>query len=83
MRRDRDAGTHVYRVAAGLDSMIVGEAQIQGQVRDAWEQSRQQSGPVLNRLFQSALKVAGRVRTETLVGRGAASVSSAAVQLAK
>ena len=83
VRRDREAAAHLYRVAAGLDSMVIGEAQIQGQVRDAWERSRGQSGPVLNRLFQSALKVAGRVRNETAVGRGAASVSSAAVQLAK
>ncbi len=83
VRRDREAAAHLYRVASGLDSMVVGEAQIQGQVRDAWERSRSQSGPVLNRLFQTALKVAGRVRTETSVGRGAASVSSAAVQLAK
>jgi glutamyl-tRNA reductase len=83
VRRDRDAVAHVYRVASGLDSMILGEAQIQGQVRDAWEMGRAQSGVVLNRLFQSALLVASRVRTETAVGRGAASVSSAAVQLAK
>ena len=83
VRRDREAVTHLYRVTAGLDSMIVGEAQIQGQVRDAWEASRPHAGPALNRLFQSALKIAGRVRTETAVGRGAASVSSAAVQLAK
>jgi glutamyl-tRNA reductase len=83
VRRDRDAVRHVMRVAAGLDSMIVGEAQIHGQVRDAWELSRRQSGPVLNRLFHSALGVAGRVRAETGIGRGAASVSSAAVQLAR
>jgi glutamyl-tRNA reductase len=83
VRRDRDAVTHLYRVASGLDSMILGEAQIQGQVRDAWETSRAESGVILNRLFQSALLVASRVRTETAVGRGAASVSSAAVQLAK
>lgn len=83
VRRDREAVMHLYRVAAGLDSMIVGEAQIHGQVRDAWERSRPASGPVLNRLFQTALSVAGRVRSETAVGRGAASVSSAAVQLAK
>ena len=83
VRRERDAVAHLYRVASGLDSMIVGEAQIQGQVRDAWELSRVSAGPMLNRLFQSALGVATRVRTETAVGRGAASVSSAAVQLAK
>ena len=83
VRRDRDAAAHLFRVASGLDSMILGEAQIQGQVRDAWEASRSQSGAALNRLFQSALLVASRVRSETAVGRGAASVSSAAVQLAK
>jgi glutamyl-tRNA reductase len=83
VRRDREAVRHLMRVASGLDAMILGEAQIQGQVRDAWEASRPQSGPMLNRAFQSALGVAGRVRTETAIGRGAASVSSAAVQLAK
>ena len=83
VRHDREVVAHLFRVASGLDSMILGEAQIQGQVRDAWEAGRSASGVVLNRLFQSALGVAARVRTETSVGRGAASVSSAAVQLAK
>src|SRR5688572_4603996 len=83
VRRDREAAAHLFRVASGLDSMILGEAQIQGQVRDTWEASRVHTGAALNRLFQSALSVASRVRTETAVGRGAASVSSAAVQLAK
>ncbi|MFL5576524.1 MAG: glutamyl-tRNA reductase [Gemmatimonadaceae bacterium] len=83
VRRDREAAQHLFRVASGLDSMIVGEAQIQGQVRDAWERSREHAGAILNRLFQTALLVASRVRTETAVGRGAASVSSAAVQLSK
>jgi glutamyl-tRNA reductase len=83
VRRDRDAVRHLMRVASGLDSMVLGEAQITGQVREAWELGRIQSGPVLNRLFQSALSVAGRVRAETAIGRGAASVSSAAVLLAK
>jgi glutamyl-tRNA reductase len=83
VRRDRDAVAHLFRVASGLDSMVLGEAQIHGQVRDAWEACRAHSGPVLNRLFQTSLLVAGRVRNETSVARGAASVSSAAVQLAK
>ena len=83
VRRDREAVSHLFRVACGLDSMILGEAQIHGQVRDAWESCRAQSGPVLNRLFQTSLSVAGRVRNETSIARGAASVSSAAVQLAK
>lgn len=83
VHRDDDAVAHLFRVASGLDSMVIGEAQIQGQVRDAWERCRAQSGTVLNRLFQTSLLVAGRVRNETAIGRGAASVSSAAVQLAK
>ncbi len=83
VRRDRDVTAHLFSVAAGLDSMILGEAQIHGQVRDAWEQCRVESGPILNRMFQSALLAAARAREETGIGRGAASVSSAAVQLAK
>ena len=83
VRRDREAAAHLFRVASGMDSMVVGEAQIHGQVRDAWEASRPASGAVLNRLFQSALLTGGRVRSETQLGHGALSVSSAAVQLAK
>jgi len=90
VRRDREAATHLFRVAAGLDSMIVGEPQIQGQVREAYAAARQVAGhtgpvvgPALNRLFQNALNVGGRVRSETGLGIGAASVSSAAVELAK
>ena len=83
VHRDREATSHLFGVAAGLDSMILGEAQIQGQVKDAWEQCRGESGPILNRMFQSALLAASRAREETGIGRGAASVSSAAVQLAK
>jgi glutamyl-tRNA reductase len=81
--RDRSAVSHLFAVAAGMDSMVIGEAQIHGQVRDAWERSRAHSGTVLNRLFQSALQVSGRIRSETSIARGAASVSSAAVQLSK
>jgi len=80
--RDRDAVRHLYRVSAGLDSMILGEPQIQGQVREAWETSRSQAGPVLHRLFQSALLVGARVRSETALAAGAASAPSAAVALA-
>src|SRR3989441_798530 len=80
--RDRDAVRHLYRVSAGLDSMVLGESQIQGQVREAWETSRPQAGPVLHRLFQSALLVGARVRTETKLGTGTASVPSAAVAVA-
>lgn len=90
LHRDRSAVRHLYRVAAGLDSMVLGEPQIQGQVREAYQQSqsvRGVEGPVvgavLNRLFQTALSAGGRVRTETEVGLGAASISTAAVELAK
>ncbi|HKW09424.1 MAG TPA: glutamyl-tRNA reductase [Gemmatimonadaceae bacterium] len=83
VRRDRDAIAHLFRVASGLDSMVLGEAQIHGQVRDAWAACRSECSAVLNRLFQTSLLVAGRVRNETTIGRGAASVSSAALQLAR
>ncbi len=81
-RRDRDAVRHLYRVSAGLESMILGESQIQGQVREAWEMSKPQAGPVLHRLFQSALLVGARVRSETGLALGAASAASAAVAVA-
>ena len=80
--RDRDAVRHLYRVSAGLDSMILGESQIQGQVREAWEYSQAHAGPVLHRLFQSALLVGSRVRSETELGLGKASAPSAAVAVA-
>jgi len=83
VRHDREAVAHLFRVASGLDSMILGESQIQGQVRDAWERSREASGAALNRLFQFAQLVGSRAREETGIGRGAGSVSSSAVQLAK
>lgn len=89
-RRDRLAVDHLFRVTAGLDSMIMGEPQIQGQVKEAYQTAREITapsgpavGPMLNRLFQLALNVGGRVRSETELGVGAASVSSAAVELTK
>jgi glutamyl-tRNA reductase len=81
--RDRDVARHLFRVASGLDSLVVGESQIQGQVREAWELSREAAGPVLHRLFQSALGAGGRVRSETALGVGSASIPSACVDLAK
>lgn len=90
VHRDRGAAEHLFRVSSGLDSMILGEPQIQGQVRDAYAMARETAGasgpvvgPALNRLFQAALGVGGKVRSETGLGIGAASVSSAAVDLAK
>lgn len=82
VRRDRDAVRHLYRVSAGLDSMILGEPQIQGQVRDAWDVSKALAGPVLSRLFQTALHVGARVRSETGIAAGMASAPSAAAAVA-
>ncbi|HYP49243.1 MAG TPA: glutamyl-tRNA reductase [Thermoleophilaceae bacterium] len=82
--RGREAVDHLFSVAAGLESMIVGEAEIQGQVRRAHERALDDgtSGPVSDRLFRDALSTGRRVRTETEVGRSRVSVSTVAVQLA-
>ena len=82
---DEAAALHAFRVAAGLDSLIPGEAQILGQVRDAYELARgaNTAGPVLHRLFRQALRVGRRVRTETAIGENPASISSAAAELAE
>lgn len=78
------AAEHLFRVASSIDSMVVGEAQILGQVKDAYEIAARcrASGSALNALFQQAIAVGKRVRTETEIGRGAFSVGSAAVHLA-
>jgi glutamyl-tRNA reductase len=82
---DEAAALHVFRVAAGLDSLIPGEAQILGQVRGAYEAAREvgTAGPVLHRVFRQALRVGRRVRTETAIGENPASISSAAAELAE
>jgi glutamyl-tRNA reductase len=82
---DVDAAKHLFRVAAGLDSLVVGEPQILGQVKDAHAAASeaQTVGPVLNRLFHASFAVGKRVRTETGLGAGAVSVSFAAVALAR
>jgi glutamyl-tRNA reductase len=79
--RHAAAVRHLFRVVASLDSLIVGEGQIAGQVKRAYEQAQAQgtAGPVLHALFQHARLVAKRVRTETGIARGHVSVSSAAV----
>jgi glutamyl-tRNA reductase len=86
---DSGAVEHLFRVVASLDSMILGEAEIQGQVRTAYERAVTTDngdfivGPVLSRLFETALRVGGRVRSETKLGTGAASVPSASIELAR
>jgi len=76
---------HIFRVASGLDAMMVGEKEIVAQVKEAYERAAESGsvGTVLNALFQRALKVSKKVRTETAIDSGAVSVSSAAVELAK
>jgi glutamyl-tRNA reductase len=79
--RGRDAVRHLFRVAASLDSMLIGEGQIAGQVKKAYEKalSAGAAGPMLNALLPHARRVARRVRTETGISQGHVSVSSAAV----
>ena len=83
--REGDAVRHLFEVAGGLDSMIVGEAEVQGQVKRAYELALVEgvTGPVSNRLFRDALGAGKRVRTETAIGRSRVSVSSVAVELAQ
>jgi glutamyl-tRNA reductase len=82
---DVDAVRHAFRVAASLDSMMLGEPQILGQVKEAFAlaQSAQTVGPLLHALFSQAFAVAKKIRTETEIGRHAVSISFAAVELAK
>jgi glutamyl-tRNA reductase len=82
---DREAVRHLFRVSAGLDSMLLGEAEILGQVREAYRFAHEQgaTGPVLNRLFQGALEVGKRVRSETELGTRPMSVAAAGVKLAE
>jgi glutamyl-tRNA reductase len=81
----RDAVGHLFRVAAGLDSIVVGEPQILGQVKDAFHEAaaRHCIGPLLDRLFTSSFTVGKRVRSETALGEGAVSVSYEAVAIAR
>ncbi|MBI4531518.1 MAG: glutamyl-tRNA reductase [Candidatus Latescibacteria bacterium] len=83
--RDRSAIQHIFEVACGLDSMVVGEPQVTGQVKEAHAIALASgtTGVLLNRLFQTATEVSKRARTETEIGAGAVSISFAAVELAK
>jgi glutamyl-tRNA reductase len=82
---DHEVARHLFRVSSGLDSMVVGEPQILGQIKDAYgvATSAQSAGPLLNKLFHWAFGVGKRVRSETALAEGAVSVSFAAVSLAK
>lgn len=81
----QDAVAHLFRVASGLDSLVMGEPQVLGQVKDAFNLASQMgcTGPLLNKLFHSAFAAGKRVRSETSLAEGAVSVSYAAVALAR
>jgi len=83
--RDMAAARHLFRVAAGLDSLVVGEPQILGQVKEAFQTAAERhcTGPLLSKTFHWAFGVGKRVRSETALGEGAVSVSFAAVALAR
>ena len=84
LHRDSDAVRHMMRVAAGLDSMVLGEPQILGQLKDAYAQAREHgaTGSFLSRLFEQTFSVAKRVRTQTAIGENPVSVAYAAVSMA-
>jgi len=83
--RNCDGARHLFRVSAGLESMVVGESEVLGQVRTAFDTALDigTTGPLLNRLFHSALRTGKRVRTETAIGERALSVSTVAASLAR
>ena len=78
-----EAARHLFKVTAGLDSMTLGETEITGQIKNAYETAREAglTGPVLNRLFQKAFQTTKEIRTRTAIGRGTVSIKSAAVEL--
>ena len=83
--RNCDAARHLFRVASGLESMVVGEAEVQGQVKRAYERALalRTTGPLTNKLFRAALATGKRVRSHTRISEGRASVASVAVELAQ
>jgi glutamyl-tRNA reductase len=85
VRFDDDVTSHLFSVTAGLESTVVGESEVVGQVRRAFEQAREEGvcGPVLSALFQHALQTGKRVRTETGIARGTTSFAHSAVTVAR
>jgi glutamyl-tRNA reductase len=85
VHQEQRAVEHAFSVASGLDSMVLGEAQILGQLKDAYRVAQEagSTGPALNKLFQAAFSAAKRVRTETRIGENAVSIASATVSLAR
>ncbi|MEA2291735.1 MAG: glutamyl-tRNA reductase [Solirubrobacteraceae bacterium] len=83
--RNCDAARHLYRVAGGLESMVIGESEVQGQLKRAYEQAlaARTTGPLTNQLFRAALATGKRVRTETAISAGHASMASVAVDAAR
>jgi glutamyl-tRNA reductase len=84
IRFDDDVPAHLFAVASGLESVVIGESEVLGQVRRAWERAQDErvSGPVLAGLFRHAVRTGKRVRSETGIGRGTTSFAHAAVELA-
>ncbi|MDP8986096.1 MAG: glutamyl-tRNA reductase [Pseudomonadota bacterium] len=85
VHQEQNAVEHAFNVACGLDSMVLGEPQILGQLKDAYRIAHESgsTGPHLNKLFQAAFSAAKRVRSETQIGSNAVSIASAAVSLAR
>src|SRR5438128_12623137 len=83
LHEDVDAARHLFRMTAGLDSMVLGETEITGQIKNAYEIARNAglTGRVLNRLFQRAFQATKEIRTRTGIGRGTVSIKSTAVEL--
>jgi glutamyl-tRNA reductase len=85
VKEGAEAAKHLFAVASGLDSLVIGETEITGQVKNAYQAAKDAGlvGKKMNRLFQTALSVVKKIRTNTAIGRGATSVGSVAVELAE
>src|SRR5271167_4912718 len=85
VHQEQRAVEHAFSVASGLDSMVLGEAQILGQLKDAYRAAQEagSTGPTLNKLFQAAFSAAKRLRYDTRIGENAVSIASAIVSLAR